>query len=125
MNTKQFTLTITKEGLKAQGGIEIPSPFFYKGEITGVSFNTDEPGAGYSGGIYLTEESESPVILEGQLQGGPRGLRAENIGGLAKEGCIVIDDTADRVVTIDDAKFIDCVKTFLAARLGCETTDIA
>ena len=126
MSTKQFTLTIAKEGLKAQGGIDIPSPFVYKGEINGVSFNTESPGAGYTGNIFLTAASESPIMLEGQLQNGPRGLRAQNLGGFIMEDCITIDDSgSDRIVSIDDTKFIDCVKAALATRLGCEVTDIS
>ena len=129
MSTKQFTLTINKAGLLSHGGLEIPAGFLYKGEITGLSFNTTDaednasPGVGYSGGFFKDANEEQALIIKNGLQQGPRGVHA-SFGGLA-QGCVTIDDsTDDRVTSIDYNTFIAKVKANIAERLECEVTDI-
>lgn len=116
----EITRTITKEGIKAQGGLNIPSPFIFKGNVSGITLAKE--GAGWTGFFFLNESETEPIIVEGTLQNSPRGLRA-NIGGLAENVCTCTENGT--VHTIDSVKLLEVIDAQIAEILGCEVSDIA
>lgn len=115
----EITRTITKTGLKAQGGLTIPSPFYYKGETSGITFA--HSGVGFTGGFFISLEATTPIILEGGLSQHPRGGVSANVGGLAKDVCTCSEDELTH--TIDSSKLMDEVDALIVSKF--ETLELA
>lgn len=120
---KQFTLTINKTGLKAQGNLEIPTGFIYKGIVSGYSFNTAPIGVGFSGEFFTDANSDEAIIIKNGLQQGPRGVHAQ-VGGLINSEGVLTQNADELTATLDFTLFLAGVKEQIATKLGCEITDI-
>ena len=118
----EFVRKITKTGLTAQGGLPIPSPFYYRGTSTGVMFANE--GVGFSGGFYISLDSEESIIIKNGLSQSHGGKVNSNIGGVAAGACTC---SADELVhTIDIDVFTEQVDALIVSKLeGCALEDIS
>lgn len=111
--------TINFAGLKTTGGGDIPSTFFYVGVVTGI--DTLNHQVGFSGVCKANEAEEEGLIIKGSQAG--RGGYIPNIGGTVAGACTCSEDKTTHV--IDKEALLVKVDEIIAARLGCEVSDIS
>lgn len=114
-----ITRTITKEGLKTNGGAIIPSPFEFNGTVSGI--DAVNHTVGWGGGFKVPGE-EQLLTIQG-TNPHPRFGVVSTVGAKAEGCCSCSEDGL--VHTINETALIEAIDAFIAKRLGIEASDIS